>query len=147
MIAIADTRGDVLSPLTIVPVTEVDSVLLPEGLKGLKRVTREVGLDLTGAVLNLDAGFDSKASHKCAFNAGMKPNLKENPRNRQKPKRGCKRFFDEVLYILRFTLERTFAWEDKFKRLLLRFETKQIRHLGFKLIAFTLINLREFCGG
>jgi transposase len=54
---------------------------------------------------------------------------------------------DEVLYKLRFTIERTCAWEDKFKRLLLRFETKQIRHLGFKLIAFTLINLREFCGG
>jgi transposase len=77
----------------------------------------------------------------------MKPNIKENPRNRKKPKRRCKRFFDEVLYKLRFTIERTFAWEDKFKRLLLRFETKQIRHLGFKLIAFTLINLREFCGG
>jgi hypothetical protein len=29
----------------------------------------------------------------------------------------------------------------------MRFETKQIRHLGFKLIAFTLINLREFCAG
>lgn len=48
--------------------------------------------------------------------------------------------------LARFTMERTFAWEDKFKRLLLRFETLQIRHLGFKLMAFTLINLREFCG-
>jgi len=52
-----------------------------------------------------------------------------------------------VLYAVRFTIERVFAWEDKFKRLLLRFETKQKRHLGFKLIAFTLINLREFCEG
>ncbi len=76
----------------------------------------------------------------------MKPNIKENPRNRQQPKRGRKRFFDEVGDKLRFTIERVFAWEDKFKRLLLRFETKQIRHLGFKLIAFTLINPREFCG-
>jgi transposase len=147
VVAIADNRGNVLSPLTIAPVNEGDIVLLPDGLKDLKRVTREVGLDLTGAVLNLDAGFDSKANRKCVFNAGMKPNIKENPRNRKKPKRGRKRFFDEVLYTLRFTIERTFAWEDKFKRLLLRFETKQIRHLGFKLIAFTLINLREFCGG
>jgi hypothetical protein len=151
VIAIADNRGNVISPLTIAPVNEVDMVLLPDGLKDLKRVTREVGLDLTGAVLNLDAGFDSKANRKCVFNPevtkdGMKPNIKEYPRNRKKPKRGRKRFFDEVLYKLRFTVERTFAWEDKFKRLLLRFETKQIRHLGFKLIAFTLINLREFCG-
>jgi transposase len=106
-----------------------------------------VGLDVTGAVLNLDAGLDSKANRKGVFNAGMKPNIKENPRHRQKPKRGRQRFFNEALYQLRFTTERTFAREDKFKRLLLRFETKQIHHLGFKLIAFTLINLREFCGG
>jgi hypothetical protein len=147
VIALVDNHGYVLSPLTIAPVNEVDLMLLPAGLKDLKRVACEAGLDLTGAVLNLDAGFDSKANRKSVYNAGLKPNIKENPRNRQKPKRGRQRFFDEVLYKLRFIVERTFAWEDKFKRLLLRFETKQNRHLGFKLIAFTLINLREFCGG
>ncbi len=146
MIALVDNHGYVLSPLTVAPVNEVDMGLLPEGLNALKRVAREAGLDLAGAVLNLDAGFDSKANRKGVFNAGLKPNIKENPRNRQKPKRGRKRFFDVALYKLRFIVERTFAWEDKFKRLLLRFETKQSRHLGFKLIAFTLINLREFCG-
>jgi transposase len=146
VIAIADNHGHVLSPLTSAPVNEVDSVLLPDGLTALRQVVRAVGLDLTGAILNLDAGFDSKANRKCIFNTGMKPNIKENPRNRQKPKRGRKRFFDEVIYKLRFTSEPMCAWEDKFKRLLLRFETKQIRPLGFKLIAYTLINLREFCG-
>ena len=142
-----DHHGYVLSPLTIAPVNEVDMVLLPQGLKDLKRVARAAGLTLPGAVLNLEAGFDSKTNRQCLFNAGLRPNIKENPRNRQKPKRGRKRFFDDALYKLRFIVERTFAWEDKFKRLLLRFETKQIHHLGFKLIAFTLINLREFCGG
>jgi transposase len=145
--ALVENHGYVLSPLTIAPVNEVDLVLLPEGLKDLKRVVRAAGLAVSGAVLNLDAGFDSKANRKCVFNAGLKPNIKENPRNRQKPKPGRKRFFDNALYKLRFIVERTFAWEDKFKRLLLRFETKQSHHLGFKLIAFTLINLREFCGG
>jgi len=43
-------------------------------------------------------------------------------------------------------VERTFAWEDKFKRLLLRFERIQQRHYGMKLLAYTLINLRAFCG-
>jgi transposase len=146
VIALVDNHGYVLAPLTIAPVNEVDMVLLPAGLKDLKRVARAVGLDVTGAVLNLDAGFDSKANRKCVFNAGLKPNIKENPRNRQQPQRGRNRFVAERLYKLRFTVERTFAWEDKFKRLLLRFETKQIRHLGFKLLAFTLINLRDFCG-
>ena len=147
MIALVENHGYVLSPLTMAPVNEVDMVLLPDGLKDLKRVTREAGLKVTGAVLNLDAGFDSKANRKSVFNAGLKPNIKENPRNRQTPKRGRKRFFNAALYKLRFIVERTFAWEDKFKRLLLRFETRQSHHLGFKLLAFTLINLREFCEG
>lgn len=147
MLALIDNQGHVLSPFTVAPVNEGDMGLLPHGLKDLKRVAREVGLDLKGAVLNLDAGFDSKANRKVIFNAKLKPNIKENPRNRQKPKRGRKRFFDPALYHRRFTVERTFAWEDKFKRLLLRFETKPSHHLGFKLLAFTLINLRAFCGG
>jgi hypothetical protein len=137
----------VLSPLTVAPVNEVDLGLLPQGRKALNYVTREAGLEVSGAVRTLDAGFDSKANRKSVFNAGLKPNLKENPRNRPTPKRGRKRFFDAALYKLRFIGERTVAWEDKFKRLLLRFETTQRPHRGFKLIAFTLINLREFCEG
>ena len=147
MIALVENHGYVLSPLTVAPVNEVDMGLLPQGLKALNHVTREAGLERSGAVLNLDAGFDSKAHRKSVFTAGLKPNIKENPRNRQTPKRGRKRFCDAALYKLRFLVERTFAWEDQCKRLLLRFETKQSHHLGFKLIAFTLINLREFCEG
>ena len=60
-------------------------VLLPEGLKALKQVAKEVGLDLRGAYLNLDGGFDSAHNRKCIFNAGMIPNIKENPRNRKTP--------------------------------------------------------------
>ena len=33
-----------------------------------------------------------------------------------------------------------------FKRRLLRFERIQQRHYGMKLMAYTLINLRKFCG-
>jgi len=43
-------------------------------------------------------------------------------------------------------VERTFAWEDKCKRLLLRFERIQQRHYGMQVLADTLINLRKFCG-
>ena len=51
-----------------------------------------------------------------------------------------------VKQIPRMRVERTFAWEDKFKRLLLRFERIQQRHYGLKLMAYTLINVRAFCG-
>jgi transposase len=141
-----DNNGYVLSPLPVAPVNETDMILLPEGLKALKRVAKTVGLTLTGAYLNLDAGFDSTHNRKCIFNAGMIPNIKENPRNRKRTKRGRKRLFNEVIHALRARVDRTFAWEDKFKRLLLRFEHLQQRHFGMKLMAYTLINVREFCG-
>jgi hypothetical protein len=58
-------------------------VLLPHGLHALKQVAKQVGLDSRGAYLNLDGGFDSAHNRKCIFNAGLIPNIKENPRNRK----------------------------------------------------------------
>src|SRR5881628_2703337 len=146
VIAIIDNHGYVLAPVPVAPVNETDMGLLPEGLQALKQVAKEVGVDLRGAYLNLDGGFDSTRNRKCIFNAGLIPNIKENPRNRKTTKRGRKRFFNEAIHALRMRVERTFAWEDKFKRLLLRFERIQQRHYGMKLMAYTLMNLRAFCG-
>jgi transposase len=146
VIAIIDNHGYVLAPLPVAPVNEADTVLLPEGLKALKRVAKLAGLDLDKAYLNLDGGFDSARNRKAIFNARLIPNIKENPRNRKAPKRGRKRLFNKAIHALRDRVERTFAWEDKFKRLLMRFERIQRRHYGMKLMAYTMINVRRFCG-
>jgi len=145
VIAIIENNGYVLAPLPVAPVHTADTVLFPEGLKALKRVAKLTSLDLKGAYLNLDGGFDSQSNRKAIFNAGMIPNIKENPRNRKTPKRGRTRWFNQAIHALRERVERTFAWEDKFKRVLLRFEYHQRRHYGMKLMAYTLINLRRFC--
>ena len=60
VIAIIDNNGYVLAPLPVAPVNTADTVLLPEGLKALKRVAKLTGLELEGAYLNLDGGFDSR---------------------------------------------------------------------------------------
>ena len=146
IIAIIDNHGYVLAPVPVAPVNETDMVLLPQSLHALKKMAKEVGVDLRGAYLNLDGGFDSARNRKCIFNAGLIPNIKENPRNRKTTKRGRKRLFNAAIHALRMRVERTFAWEDKFKRLLLRFERIQQRHYGMKLMAYTLMNLRAFCG-
>jgi len=113
VIAMTDNHGDVLSPLPVAPVNETDMVLLPEGLQALKKVATQVGLDLRDAYVNLDAGFDSTYHRKCMFNAGMIPNITENPRNRKRTKRGRKRLFNAAFHALRTRVDRTFAWEDK----------------------------------
>jgi hypothetical protein len=146
ILAIIDNNGFVLAPLPVAPVNEADTVLLPEGLNALKSIARLTGLRIGGSHLNLDGGFDSRHNRKAIFNAGLIPNIKENPRNRQVSKGGRKRLFDAGIHSLRLRVERTFAWEDKFKRLLLRFEYIQQRHYGMKLMAYTLINLRHSCG-
>ena len=43
------------------------------------------------------------------------------------------------------TIERVFGWEDKFRRLLLRFERLSQLDYAFKTLAYTMINLRHFC--
>ena len=110
-----DNHGYVLSPLPVAPVNETDMVLLPEGLKALKKVAKQVSLDLRDAYVKLDAGFDSTYNRQCIFNAGMIPNSTENPRNRKRTKRGRKRLFNAAIRALRTRVDRTFAWEDKFR--------------------------------
>jgi hypothetical protein len=80
------------------PVNETDMALLPKGLHTLKQVAKKVGLDLRGAYLILDGGFDSKANRKAIFNAGMIPNITENLRNRKGTKRGRKRLFKAAIH-------------------------------------------------
>lgn len=119
------------------PGNATDTVLFPEGLKALQQVAKEVGLALRGADLNLEGGFDSARNRTCMFHAGLIPHIKEQPR---------KRWCNAAIHALRLRVERTLAWEDKCKRLLLRFERIQQRHYGMKLLGYTMITLRAFCG-
>ncbi len=119
-------------------------ILLPESVKLMKTISQSLELNLTGTIFNLDSGFDSKKNRRIIQQLKMKPNIKENPRNRKKNKPGPKRYFDSEIYKLRFVVERTFGWEDKFRRLLIRWECIHHMHLAFHIIAFTLINLRSF---
>jgi hypothetical protein len=128
VIAITDNHGSVFAPVPVAPVNETDMGLFPEGLKALQPMAKESGVDLTDAYLNLDGGLDAAPTRKCIFNAGVIPNIPENPCHRKCPKGGRKRLFNAAIHALRLRVERTFAWEDKFKRRLLRFERIQQRH-------------------
>jgi len=103
-------------------------------------------LDLQGAIVSLDGVYDCRANRKAIFNRGMVPNINPNPRGRKQSKRGCKPIFEPAIFKERFrTIERVFAWENKFRRLLLRFERIGGVHHAFKTLAYTMINLRHYC--
>jgi hypothetical protein len=119
---------------------------LREALPQLSRIAQAVGLTLQGAIVSLDGAYDCPRNRKAIFNRGMVPNIRPNPRGRKTPKRGRKPIYNPVLFKERFrTIGRLFAWEDKFKRLLLRFERISRLHYALKTLAYTMINLRHFC--
>lgn len=145
-VAFVDRNCNVISPFTKAPGNRHESPLFPDAFGHLKRMVKTLGKSLDGLIASLDSAYDSAVNRKMIFNAGMIPNIKENPRNRQQTKRGRKRFYSEDIFQERFkTVERAFAWEDKFKRLLMRFERISLHHFSLKLIAYALINLRHFC--
>ena len=109
-------------------------------------IAKAVGLNLKNTIISLDGVYDCKANRKAIFNRGMVPNIKENLRGRKTSKPGLKRLFSPAIFQERFsTIERIFGWEDKFKRLLLRFERISELHYALKSLAYTMINLRHFC--
>lgn len=138
-----DKLGNILATTDIMAGNHNDQYELKEKLKTIFSDLLAVGISVRGSLFNMDAGFDSRAVRKFCFNRGIRPNIKENPRNRKTPKRGPKRFFDKDCYAHRVCIERTFAWVDKFKRLLLRFEREDVYFKGWHFIAFSLINLRH----
>lgn len=147
VVALCDRNCNVISPMTIAPGNHHEGPLFIKAFNSLKGICKRVGIVLKKSIASLDSAYDSVANRKMIFNAGMTPNIKANLRNRKYTKRGRKRIFKAYIFKERFrTIERVFAWEDKFKRLLLRFEHISLHHFGFKLLAFTMINLRHFCG-
>ena len=145
--AVCDRNCNVITPFIKAPGNRNETILLTPALKNLVNTAKSIGLEIKNSIMSLDGGYSSNKNRKSIFNLGMKPNIPENKRNRKKPKRGRKQIFDKKIFEERFrTIERVFAWEDKFKRLLLRFEIKSIHHYAMKTIAYSMINLRHFCG-
>jgi transposase len=145
VVALCDRNGNVIAPFIAAPGNRNESPLLIDSLQELRIVSKEIGLDFTNTIASFDGVYDCHENRKTILNFGMTPNIPENKRGRKKPKRGRKRRFDPDIFEERFsTIERVFAWEDKFKRLLLRFERMSKLHYALKLLAYTMINLRHF---
>ena len=144
IITMIDKHGYILATTDIIAGNHNDLYEFDNNLKTLLKDLKKLGLKrrLKGSYLNADAGFDTKTSRKICFNYKIVPNFMKNARN-LKEKRGRKRLFNKEIYNNRFAIERTFAWIDCFKRLLIRFERVSGFFLSLHFIAFSMINLRN----
>ena len=143
-----ENQGYVLAPLVVKPVNIHDSVLLPTSLDYLSDLCSLFGIDLTGAYLTLDPGFDSEDNKYRIQELEMIPVIKPNRRGTKDEQKLEQMYegFNEPIYKTRFKIERTFAWQDTYRKLVTRYEKLEATHNGFKYLAYGVMNLREFFG-
>lgn len=143
ILAVTDANGFVLATTAIVAGNHNDAFQLKDTLRAAFKFIKRHGICLVGSYFNADASFDTKAARWTCFNHKLIPNIVENTRSRKRPKRGRKRRFNPTVYKQRFSSERTFAWIDKFRALLIRFDRTAAHFLGAHFIVYSLINLRH----
>jgi hypothetical protein len=127
-----------------------DTVLFPDSFQKLTETAEKLGISLKGVPLTLDSGFDSEKNTELVRHALMIPVIKPNFRNTKNKKtiKERTRIFKKIekTYLLRHTAERGFAWEDKYRKLVIRYERLQSTFNGFRYLAATMINFRSEFG-
>ena len=95
-----------------------------------------------GLFLNADAGFDSQGLRMIFDRLNIIANIDINKRNSKNPDQHDY-YFDPELYKERFVVERTNAWIDGFKNLIIRYEVNSKHWLGLHHLVFSIILLRK----
>jgi Transposase DDE domain len=143
-LTIVDNHGFVVGPLSVKPINEQDTVILPETLTALVDFTDRIGIDLRGSALTLDAGLDSQDNKEIIKAHQMKPVIYPNRRNTKTPIVIAQmfRWFDRTLYRLRYKVERTFGWQDTYRKLAVSYDRLPEIRKGGRLLAYAMINFR-----
>lgn len=125
-----------------------DNALFPESLENLLDNAHWSGLNLLDSYLTLDSGFDSEANRVLIRWHNLIPVIKPNRRGTKNEDKLKQLYddFNEQIYRERYKIERTFAWQDTYRKLVIRYEKLECTHLGFKHLAYAMINLRWFVG-
>ncbi len=137
---ITDHNGYIVATTDIVAGNHNEAFELKPHLQSAFKAMKRLGLSIATGHFNADSAFDTLDARKVCFNHHV---IAENKHNRKFAKLGCKRFFDATIYKDHFASERTIAWIDKFRALLVRFNIKKIYFMVSHFLTFTLINLRN----
>jgi len=135
----------VVAPLTVRAVNEHDTELFPHSFDALIDIAHLLDLDVKGSHITLDPGFDSMRNKWLIDFHGLVSVIKPNRRQTRQDLLNAKLDrFEEVkrIYKERYKIERTFAWQDNYRKLVIRYEKLQCTFLGFRYLAYSMINLR-----
>ena len=119
-------------------------VILPEGLTKLISFTNQIDVELHGSALTLDSGFDSQTNKNLIRGQKLIRVIYPNRRNTKQPIAIARlfRWFDRKLYKERYKVERTFGWQDTYRRLAISYDRLVETRLGFRNLAYSMINFR-----
>ncbi len=115
---------------------------IEQNVSKMMATVQQAGIATEGLFLNGDAGFDAKKVREICARYDIIANIARNKKNRMNV--NAKSYlFDSELYKERFAVERTNAWIDGFKALLVRYETNAKHWLGLHYLAFSFMLLRR----
>ncbi|WP_167852178.1 transposase [Hymenobacter elongatus] len=99
-------------------------------------------ITLEGLFLNAYSGFAAYSLRDDCFRRGIEANIAYKPRSGQSEE-AANQYCDEKLYRHCTAIERTNAWVDRLKTLLVRYETNVDNWLAFHFPAFSVLLLRK----
>lgn len=124
-----------------------DFTLFFDSFESLLEITEYLEVDLSGTYLTLDSAFDNRFSKSDIVLRGMIPVIKPNLRGLKSEEKRNQRLteFEELedIYKQRLHVEKFFAWEDTYRKLVIRYEKLQCTFTGFRYLAFSMINFRD----
>ena len=129
------------------PVNVHDTLLFDSSFTELLESMNQLGISLVDSHLTLDSGFDDGKNRNQIEYANLIPVIKPNMRGlKDREKINAKLdAFEEVqeIYRERYKIERCFAWEDSYRKLVIRYETLPCTFMGFRYLAYSMINLKD----
>lgn len=142
MLFLTDRQGIPLACSEPVGGNHHDLFEIEETMHKITRTLSDSLIAIKGLFMNADAGFDCQKMRTLCEQLEIFPNIDHNKRNTKELDQ-YEYLFDPQLYKERFVVERTNAWLDGFKNLVLRYETHDKHWLGLHYLAFAIILLRN----
>ena len=139
MLIITDSQGIPIVCSEPIDGQHNDAYRLVDNFEKMIHSIIQSNIRVDGLFLNADAGFDTADFRHCCSKHEIIDNIAFNKRNGKNDTS----FFDNLLYEKRFVIERTNAWLDAFKAILIRFETNPIHWKALNLLAFSIILIRQ----
>ena len=139
MLILSDVNGIPIACSDPISGNHNDAFELVENFDDMAESLKKSEIRIDGLFLNADAGFDTADFRNCLYKHDIIDNIDNNKRNGKNDVS----FLDHLLYKQRFVIERTNAWLDAFKAILVRFETKKLHWKALNIIAFCVILLRQ----